>query len=1205
MSQTETRRVNIYINAEEAQRQQEKLAEKSARLKAQIDELTHGTEAYQKRLDKFKNAETALKKLEAEAEELKKQMDGLNQESQEYIDKSKQLNKLYIEIDKTAGAVKRLKIDTAELAQKQAELAKTSEQYDRLGDRISGKVAPTMRELRETVIRLRRELEGIPTDTQEFIDKTKQLQQVSTTLRNIETVVKDTRTAWQKLKGDFKEFGSVVAGTVAGEIITGAWTAFSGFIASVTKNAAELSDQFADIAKTTGMTTKEVEKFNSELSKIDTRTGSKELREIAKVGGQLGIAREQLLGFTESVNMATVALGDEFTGGAEEVARELGILQKLFKETKDLNAGEAIERIGSAVNALGSAGSSTAPEVAKFTQRLGTLGNLGPNIAQTLGLGAAMQELGLSAEIASGGLTSIFLTAGNEAKAFAAQIGISEQAFKDLLNSDPNEMLMQLARSFQGLDNSQVVDALSRMKIGSQEAIKVMNLLASKTDFVREKQALAASEMEKNTSLRNEATLKENNFAGQLAKTEKIINGFMMAISQGLLPVMTSLLASFVSLIEVIKATPKFIRENQQWFIALGVAILTFNRAAIIANAQMLLMNARIALVTSVTKGWTIAQRLLNLAFAANPIGLVVTAISLLVAGIITAYQNSEQFRNTLNGVWEVMKELATATANFIDGLVNFNPAKAFAAFQNLGKKLGEAYSKGFNKERDDFLKKEFEGNEQKIRQQQADKILAWRKKQGEQLADAQREAIEKENKARAAALAKGDDKEAKKRAEELKKKQEEYEEAQRNINRLQIAAMEEGLAKRLAQIDFDTQEEIQKLKGSAEQIAAQRALIEAAAQKEKKKIIFQTTTQGVIQQAGEQEEIDFEREQKAIEARYKYRTEVEKQAAMKARLEIEANETASLAEKEGRLAALEQQNQAAALQSEQGYLLSRMELFRQFGWEYTTEYQALESKLLETQIASNALKLEEEKKVHDAKISMFQSFSGAFGDIQSGINQMGAEGTVFSKALAAAQIAIDTAISISKGIAGATAAAAAGGPAAPFLLAGYIASMVGSIVSAVGGASKLLKSANVPSPPSASKEIKGGYQGGGFTERASSDSKPVGVVHANEYVVPAPLLRSNPLVANFARITEGIRTGRATGFQNGGFASAQPSNPSSQANTNADIKLQSPELLQEIRNLRQDVQALRNMVFRGYVVYKDLKEVENIMTDLDNQITL
>lgn len=55
---------------------------------------------------------------------------------------------------------------------------------------------------------------------------------------------------------------------------------------------------------------------------------------------------------------------------------------------------------------------------------------------------------------------------------------------------------------------------------------------------------------------------------------------------------------------------------------------------------------ARVATTT-----WTVAQKALNLALRANPIGLVVTAVGLLIAGLVLAYRKSETFRNIVQAV--------------------------------------------------------------------------------------------------------------------------------------------------------------------------------------------------------------------------------------------------------------------------------------------------------------------------------------------------------------------------------------------------------------------------------------------------------------------------------------------------------------------------------------------------------------------------
>lgn len=62
---------------------------------------------------------------------------------------------------------------------------------------------------------------------------------------------------------------------------------------------------------------------------------------------------------------------------------------------------------------------------------------------------------------------------------------------------------------------------------------------------------------------------------------------------------------------------------------------------------------AAIGGVIVVMKAWTITQIVLNAALLANPIGIVVAALSALVGAFIYAWQNSATFRTFLVGVWQ------------------------------------------------------------------------------------------------------------------------------------------------------------------------------------------------------------------------------------------------------------------------------------------------------------------------------------------------------------------------------------------------------------------------------------------------------------------------------------------------------------------------------------------------------------------------
>lgn len=73
----------------------------------------------------------------------------------------------------------------------------------------------------------------------------------------------------------------------------------------------------------------------------------------------------------------------------------------------------------------------------------------------------------------------------------------------------------------------------------------------------------------------------------------------------------------------------------------------------------------RATLATKLAAG---AQRVLNLAMRANPIGLIITAITLLVGGLVLAYQKSETFRNIVNGIGTAIMSVVRPAIDWFTG---------------------------------------------------------------------------------------------------------------------------------------------------------------------------------------------------------------------------------------------------------------------------------------------------------------------------------------------------------------------------------------------------------------------------------------------------------------------------------------------------------------------------------------------------------
>jgi phage-related protein len=103
----------------------------------------------------------------------------------------------------------------------------------------------------------------------------------------------------------------------------------------------------------------------------------------------------------------------------------------------------------------------------------------------------------------------------------------------------------------------------------------------------------------------------------------------------------------------------QWVKDYGAWLIPLGVAI---GGVAVVAGASTIATAAMTATftvyrgvilaATAVTRGWAVAQGVLNAVMSANPIGLIVVGVLALGTALVVAYKKSEAFRNALHAAW-------------------------------------------------------------------------------------------------------------------------------------------------------------------------------------------------------------------------------------------------------------------------------------------------------------------------------------------------------------------------------------------------------------------------------------------------------------------------------------------------------------------------------------------------------------------------
>ena len=123
--------------------------------------------------------------------------------------------------------------------------------------------------------------------------------------------------------------------------------------------------------------------------------------------------------------------------------------------------------------------------------------------------------------------------------------------------------------------------------------------------------------------------------------------------------------------------------------VAVTAVQAVWNSTSRATAVRLLALAAAQKVVRVATAAWAAVQKVLNWVLRANPIGLVITAIGVLVAAVVAAYNRSERFREVVDKLWASIKPLADAVGNVLAGALEWLAEKAKAAWDWLANLLG------------------------------------------------------------------------------------------------------------------------------------------------------------------------------------------------------------------------------------------------------------------------------------------------------------------------------------------------------------------------------------------------------------------------------------------------------------------------------------------------------------------------------------
>ncbi len=523
----------------------------------------------------------------------------------------------------------------------------------------------SMNELKAAAAQLQTELNNTARDTKEFVEKSKQLKQVNA---QIESVNK----SWKAQDGAVK---SVIKRLTAYVAAYGGFNMVIGKLKEMASANLELSDQLADIRKTTGLSVESVAELSREIDKIDTRTSQQELHALAYEAGKLGIsAKEDVLGFVKAGNQLIAALGEDL-GGAEAV-RQLMKINDLLGETGRLGVEHALLATGSAINELSQTSTASAGPITEIISRLGAVGSQAKlSMADLAAFGSTADALSQEVEV-SGTAISKFVTAlQTNTHAIAQAVGVTDESLKNLMETgrtmDAVILVLRQLKEMGGLQETNPI--MKEFGSDGDRLKRVIGALSDHVDMLEKHVRISNDAFREAISVTNEALVKEESAIGILKRMGNSIREAF--VNSGFVEILKQVLVFLYEL-------PQWLEKNRAALFVLNMllingllyslkAIMLYVSGPFIASwkalrREFLLVKASMMMTGTSVSGLTGALRVLFGVIKANPIGIIITVVSAAAAYFFTFRKRvSESEKALADFKAEIQKEVMVLDALF------------------------------------------------------------------------------------------------------------------------------------------------------------------------------------------------------------------------------------------------------------------------------------------------------------------------------------------------------------------------------------------------------------------------------------------------------------------------------------------------------------------------------------------------------------
>ena len=427
------------------------------------------------------------------------------------------------------------------------------------------------------------------------------------------------------------------------------------------KAAIDFESAFAGVAKTVDATDEELAQMSEDIRQMakDIPATTTEIAAVAEAAGQLGIATEDVMGFTRVM----IDLGNSTNLSAEEAASALA----KFANITGMAASD-YDRLGSVIVALGNNFATTESDIVAMSTRLASAGTLaGLTETEILALATAMSSVGIEAEAGGTAMTqtmnaieSAVASGGDKVEEFARIAGMSADQFTKNWNEKPIEAITAFIAGLGELDEQGESATLVLEKLGLTGVRQgnMLKSLALASDMLADAVGMSSQAWEENTALAEESAKRYETMASRLQVMKNNIKDVGITLGEILMPYIEKAVEKIQQLTEWFSNLDEKQQENIVRFAAVAAAIgpilLIIGKVVTGIGSIVTVIGSLSTAIGAASAGGTALAGVFTA--LTGPIGIVVAAVAALAAAFVGLFQTDEEFRAAVIAGWEEVK---------------------------------------------------------------------------------------------------------------------------------------------------------------------------------------------------------------------------------------------------------------------------------------------------------------------------------------------------------------------------------------------------------------------------------------------------------------------------------------------------------------------------------------------------------------------